>query len=324
MAPGSGWSIRAHTITRFGVALCNDSISTADPPDPALAAGSQKKTNSKIHMGKIHMREPHMMCFTRDGMRFSIWRQRAMSRVAGCFLLALAFTAPVAQAEEAGAADPAADAPTGPWAGNVRLGYLASTGNSETENSNFAFGVDYTTGAWSHGVTGSAIGASTDDENTAEAYTLGVRSTYDYTERDYLFGRIDWLKDKFSSYDQQLSQTVGYGRRVILQPHQTLNLEIGAGARQSELRDGDEENEAIARLGAKYEYLFNESAQFNFDLGVQSGQENTFTEAVAALKTKLVGSLAAVVSYTVRNNTDVLDDTEKTDTLTSISLSYSF
>jgi putative salt-induced outer membrane protein len=302
--------------------------STARPVLPTLPArrGRRKKTDNKIHMGKTHMRGPHMMCFTRDGMRFSNWRQRTMGRVAGCFLLALAITAPVVQAEEAGAADPAAgaDAPAGPWSGNVRLGYLATTGNSETENSNFAFGVDYQRDAWKHGVTGSAIGASTDDENTAESYTLGVRSTYDYTERDYLFGRIDWLKDKFSSYDQQLSQTVGYGRRVIMQPHQTLNLEIGAGARQSELRDGDEENEAIARLGAKYEYLFNESAQFNFDLGVQSGQENTFTEAVAALKTTLVGSLAAVVSYTVRNNTDVIDDTEKTDTLTSISLSYSF
>jgi len=188
-------------------------------------------------------------------------------------------------AAAAALADPAAAAPTGPWSGNVRLGYLATTGNTETSNANFAFGVDYLINRWTHGLTGSAVGASQDNETTAEAYTLGWRSKRDLTERDYLFGRADWLKDKFSGYDQQFSQAVGYGRRVIMQPHQTLNLEIGPGARQSTLRNGDEENEAIVRLGANYAYLFNERAQFNFDLGVVAGEENTFTEAVTALKT---------------------------------------
>lgn len=227
-------------------------------------------------------------------------------------------------AAAAALADPAAPAPTGPWSGNVRLGYLATTGNTETSNANFAFGVDYRINRWTHGLTGSAVGASQDNETTAEAYTLGWRSKRDLTERDYVFGRADWLKDKFSSYDQQLSQAVGYGRRVIMQPHQTLNLEVGPGARQSELRNGDEEKEAIVRLGANYAYIFNERAEFNFDLAVLTGEENTFTEAVTSLKTELVGNLAAVLAYTVRNNSDVLDDTEKTDTMTSVSLKYSF
>lgn len=251
-----------------------------------------------------------------------------MLRTAVPIALALTFGVPARAAEAADAAaaatDAAAEAPQGPWSGNVRLGYLATSGNSDTENMNFSFGVQYAIDKWTHGLTGSAVGASSDNETTAEAYTLGWRSTYDLTERDYLFGRVDWLKDKFSGFDQQLSQAVGYGRRVIVQPHQTLNLEIGAGARQSELRTGEEQKEAIARLGAKYEYRFNESAQFNFDLGIQTGEDNTFTEAVAALKTRLIGSLAAVVSYTVRNNTDVPADTEKTDTMTSVSLEYSF
>jgi putative salt-induced outer membrane protein len=246
----------------------------------------------------------------------------------GALIALVLAVSPVANAEEAAApctpCEPAAEAPKGPWSGNVRLGYLATTGNSETTNANFAFGVNYATGKWNHGMTGSAIGASEDDETTAEAYTLGWKSTYDYTERDYLFGRVDWLKDKFSGYDQQLSESVGYGRRLIVQPHQKWNVEIGAGARQSELRTGDEQKETILRLGTHYEYLFNESAQFNFDMGVEAGEDNTFTEAVLGLKTKLVGSLAAVLAYTVRNNTDVPDDTEKTDTMTSVSLEYSF
>jgi len=216
------------------------------------------------------------------------------------------------------------DAADGPWSGNVRLGYIATTGNSETENMNFAFGVAYGLERWTHSLAGSAVGASDGNTNTAEAYTLGWRSAFDMTEHDYLFGRVDWLKDKFSGFDQQLSQTVGYGRRVIDQPRQTLNLEIGAGARQSELRDGEEEKEMIGRLGAIYQFNFNDNAQFNFDLGIQTGAENTFTEAVSTLRTTLMGNLAAVLAYTVRNNTDVPAGSEKTDTMTSISLEYNF
>jgi putative salt-induced outer membrane protein len=266
-----------------------------------------------------------MTCKTRNVPARPAHGRAAIACGAASLLLLGPVATSLANAEAAAAGDPAAATePTGPWSGNVRLGYIATTGNTETSNANFAFGVDYQVERWTHGLTGSAVGASQDNETTAEAYTLGWRSKRDLTERDYLFGRVDWLKDKFSGYDQQLSQSVGYGRRVIMQPHQTLNLEIGPGARQSELRNGDEEKEVIVRLGANYAYHFNENARFNFDLGVQAGEENTFTEAVAGLTTRLYGNLAAVLSYTLRNNTDVPDDTEKTDTMTSVSLEYSF
>jgi len=248
---------------------------------------------------------------------------------AGWVLLALVSMNPSAWAEDTPGAtsDPAA-APAkegdGPWSGNVSLGYLATTGNTETTNANFGFEVDYAINRWTHGLKGSAIGASDDNDTTSEAYSVSWKSLYDLSERNYLFGRARWLKDRFSSYDQQVSEAVGYGRRLILQPHQNLTVEIGPGARQSELQDGEELNETILWLGASYEYQFNESAQLNFDLGVQAGEDNTFTEGILGLKTKLVGALAAVLAYTVRSNTDVLDDSEKTDTITSISLEYSF
>jgi putative salt-induced outer membrane protein len=240
--------------------------------------------------------------------------RRALSRAAFASAVLLIFASLTAAAEEA----------DGPWTGTVRLGYLSTTGNSETENMNFAFGVGYALGNSAHTLAGSAVGVSEREQTTAEAYTLGWKSTYDFTEFDYLFGRVDWLKDKFSGYDQQLSESVGYGRRLINHGNQFLSVEIGAGARQARLRDGQSENEAIIRLGANYQYQFNDSAQFNFDLGVQTGEENTFTEAVSALKTNLVGSLAAVISHTVRNNTEVPAGSEKTDTVMSVALEYAF
>lgn len=250
-------------------------------------------------------------------------KERSRSQVLE-FAKSLKFCCCVLAASVAGTAVAEAADDDSPWSGNVRLGYLATTGNSETTNMNFATSVAYATGAWSHGLAASAIGANDKEQTTAEAYTLGFRSTYDFSEFDYVFGRADWLKDKFSGFDQQLSQAVGYGRRLINSPNQHLNLELGAGARQSVLRDGEKQNEAIARFGADYQYRINDHAQFNFNLGVQAGKDNTFSEAVSAMKTNLFGSLSAVVAYTVRNNTDVPAGSKKTDGITSISLEYGF
>ena len=124
------------------------------------------------------------------------------------------------------------------FSGRVALGYLATSGNSESENfsTNFALGWNYA--PWRHTLDGSAVRASANDVDTAEAYTLGWQSNYDFNERAYAFGLIAWINDEFSGYEQQVRQAVGYGRRFIDTERHTLNGEIGGGARQADLRDG--------------------------------------------------------------------------------------
>ncbi|MCC5868493.1 MAG: DUF481 domain-containing protein [Gammaproteobacteria bacterium] len=216
------------------------------------------------------------------------------------------------------------DEDASPWSGLARLGYLSTSGNTDTDNVNGRFELRYLTGRWKHSGFAAAIGAREEDRTTAEAYELGARTTYDFNEFDYVFARANWRKDKFSGYDQQISESLGYGRRLINTQRQHLNVEIGAGARQAKLRDGESQNEAILRFGSDYEFRFNDVAAFNFDLSVESGSDNTFTEAVAAVRTQLLGRLGLVVSYTVRNNSSVPVGTSRTDTYSALSLEYKF
>jgi len=210
------------------------------------------------------------------------------------------------------------------WSGAVRLGYLATSGNTDTDNLNARFELGYATGRWAHAGFAAALGAREEDRTTAEAYELGARTTFDFNPYDYTFARLNWRKDKFSGYDEQFSQAVGYGRRLINRPRQTLNTEIGAGARQATLRDGERQSEAILRLGSDYEFRFTATSSFKFDLSMESGADNTFTEAVSAVRTQLLGRLGLVVSYTVRNNSSVPPGTSRTDTYSALSLEYMF
>jgi putative salt-induced outer membrane protein len=134
---------------------------------------------------------------------------------------------------------------TSPWAGKATLGYLATTGNTENSTLNTGFEVGYTTGKWLHFLKAAAISASEDEINTAEAYDFGWKSERKLTDHDFIFGRLDWRKDVFGAYDAQFSQTLGYGRRLIDNDKHKLNVELGAGARQSELQNGFSENETI-------------------------------------------------------------------------------
>jgi len=226
----------------------------------------------------------------------------------------LALAAPYAAAEEE----------ESPWAGKAKLGYLATSGNTDNSNLNGGFAISYTTGNWKHVFEAVAIHSAEDNATTAEAYEAGWKSERSLSENNFLFGQLDWRKNRFSGYATQFSQTVGYGRRLIDSEVHKLNVEIGVGARQSELIDGTDESETIIRGGLDYKWQLSETAAFTQGITIESGQENTYTESVTALSAQLVGNLALVASYTVKNNSDVLPLIEKTDTYTALSLEYIF
>ncbi|MEM1175089.1 MAG: DUF481 domain-containing protein [Pseudomonadota bacterium] len=211
-----------------------------------------------------------------------------------------------------------------PWSGKATLGFLSTSGNTENSTLNSAFEVGYTTGDWYHEAKAVAVNATEDSNTTAEAYELGWKSEWSIAENQFLFGRLQWRKDRFSGFDTQFSQSVGYGRRLIDNEKHKLNVEGGAGARQSDLADGTTEEEFILRLGSDYSWQLSETSKFEQALSIEAGDENTYVESVTSLSASLVGNLALVFSYTVKNNSDVPADRENTDTFTAISLEYQF
>ena len=215
--------------------------------------------------------------------------------------------------------------PESPWSGKAGLGYLATSGNTENTSLGADAEIGYATGNWEHQATFSAINAEQNSVRSAEAYNGGWNTRYNFNETNYLFGRLNYLKDRFAGFEDQFSQTVGYGRRVIGTERHTLDLEIGAGAKQLEARDGTEEDDFIVRGGLDYKWKLSDTSEFTQTLLIEAGDANTLTEAKSAISAALVGNLALVASFTVRNNSDVPDPSfEKTDTFTAISLEYTF
>lgn len=238
---------------------------------------------------------------------------RTLWVVASCF----ASGAALAQA-------PAA-APADPFAGAAALGYLSTSGNTDATNLNASLKISWDLdGPWKHDWTALAIRASTDDVTTAEAYAAGYKAQRDFSATSYLFASADWRQDEFSGYDRQVTQAVGYGRRLLDTPRQMLAVEGGAGAKQSDLITGEELDEPIVRGALDYLLTLSESSSFNQKLLIEQGDDNRYTESTSALKTRIVGNLALVLSYVIKNNSDVPIGIEKTDRFTALSLEYAF
>lgn len=208
--------------------------------------------------------------------------------------------------------------------GKVSFGYLGTSGNAESTSVNAGSMLNWDYTRWSHALDLAALGAQNEDDTTAEAYLVGWKSEFSLSEASYLFGTARFEKDKFSGYDQQITQALGYGRTLIDDESTTWSLEAGLGARQSDLRDGTSESETVGRFGTDYVYRFSETNEFNANFFVESGDANTLAQTLLALKARLVGDLALVASYRVRYNSEVPAGTEETDTFTAISLEYSF
>lgn len=215
--------------------------------------------------------------------------------------------------------------PADPFTGSAALGYLSTSGNTEASSLNSLLKMTWDLdGPWKHDFTALAIKASTDDVTTAEAYAAGYKGQRDFSETSYIFFAGDWRQDEFSGYDRQVSEAVGYGRRLLDTPRHMLAVEGGAGAKQSELITGEELDEAIVRGGLDYLLTLTENSSFNQKLLIEQGDDNRYTESTSALKTRIVGDLALVVSYVIKNNSDVPVGIEKTDRFTAISLEYGF
>lgn len=238
--------------------------------------------------------------------------------------LALALGTGAAHAQSPGLPPAPVNAPPG-VSGKASLGFLSTSGNTESTNANAALALIYKLDGWSHRFDLSAIGASSANVATAEAYKAKYEARRGVSEHGYIFTAFDWNRDRFSGYERQASATAGYGRRLIDRPKHSLDAGLGVGARESVLPDAlPTEHDSIVRASLDYVFSLSETSQFEQTVVVESGSTNTSTETVTSLKAGLFGNVAMVLSYRLKNNSEVPPGIVNTDRYSSVSLEYAF
>lgn len=210
------------------------------------------------------------------------------------------------------------------WKGNVELGIVITTGNTETETINAKAKAATEREKWRHTVFIESLSSSNNGDTTAERYVINGQSDYKFGGHNYFFIMVNYENARFSGYDYRVNEALGYGRRVIGKTALTLDLEIGPGARQSKLVTGGREDEFTIRGAAKLAWKISDTSTFTTDLNTDVGEDTTVTKSVTALTAQINGRLATKITYTIKNTSDVPIGVEKTDTETAVTLVYSF
>ncbi len=201
------------------------------------------------------------------------------------------------------------------WNGEAELGFVKTTGNTETETFVLKARVINNRDKWKHTVRGEALrNAEGDDIVTAERYFFSGKSQYTFRNRSYVFGLVTYDDDRFSGFDYVVTGILGYGRVVMERETLKLNLEVGAGGRQSEPEIGDTNNEAVGRIAGDFEWKISKSAIFTQELSSDIGEDKTISRSLSALSTKINSYLSSRIAYQIRHTSRVPPGVEKKDT----------
>jgi putative salt-induced outer membrane protein len=258
--------------------------------------------------------------------RLAAVRLLAMPAVSAMLLLAGVARADVNLTDlEANAAAAQQTAVKEGWQGTVALGYLQTTGNSNTSTADGKALIGYKAGLWQDSILVQALKASQEGVLTAENFEADGQSDYNLSPDNYLFGNLDYLRDVFSGYERRTSEVLGVGHRLINSPTQQLDLEVGGGRRQTRYTTDFPSNEEwVERVAGSYLWKFTNTSNFTQSLSVVHGSSNTLTQSVTAITANLINSFALSLSYTVSHNSSVLAGFKKTDAVTTLSLVYTF
>ncbi|WP_166253751.1 DUF481 domain-containing protein [Marinobacter salicampi] len=218
------------------------------------------------------------------------------------------------------------------WEGEVELGLLITSGNTDETNINSGLALKHEITSWRNTGEFRSLYSETDETTTSEKYAAALETNYKFDEQQYLFLRGSYDDDRFSGYDFRSSSTAGYGNRVWQAGEDSfLDLSIGAGYRYNKLQTADDdvgrtEEEAIGRLAGQFNYELSSNALFRQKLSTEVGlsENETITESETSVQAQLINNLSMKVAYVVTHFSSPPSGTASTDTETSLALLYGF
>jgi putative salt-induced outer membrane protein len=208
------------------------------------------------------------------------------------------------------------------WKSDAEVGGVVTRGNTRTQSINAKLSVLHEREKWRHEGKLETFKASDRTATTAEKYIGSGKTDYKYSARNYAFATVKYENDRFSGYEYQATEAIGYGRRIAKTMTFTLDFEGGVGARQSKEDDGHPRNKGILRFAGNMSWALSPTSVFTEQLTVEYGVDATVTTSITALKAKINDDLAMKLSFTIKNTSETPPAIESTDTQSAVTLVY--
>lgn len=209
------------------------------------------------------------------------------------------------------------------WKINGELSHVKASGNTESETLS---GKSRYTKDWTQAgleLEGGGLGSSSDGETMAEQYFASEKVSWKWSERNFVFERFRWDKDRFAGIDHRYDSSIGVGREIVQTVRQTLSAEVGGGYIKEDRLGSPNEDFASGRAAFRYSLKLSPTSDVfqmaEYISNLEDGDDyrvNTETGLVASINT----FLSLKTAYQWKRVNKPPDGFEKDDTLISTAL----
>lgn len=223
------------------------------------------------------------------------------------------------------------------WTGSGELGYVSARGNTDSDSANAKLDVASEIERWKHSLLFNELYGSNNSVTSNNRWELRWQTDYKITEPLYWFGGLRYERDHFGAYSYQESATTGIGYKLIDTDTTKFSIQGGVGvkkARPQTLVEDEDSDRVLYRIdgpvetrgdvvaGAKFEHALTGNTKILDTFLAEATSANTFMQNDLALQVSMSDRLALSVAYGIRQNTSPPPDSERRDTITTLSVVY--
>lgn len=217
-----------------------------------------------------------------------------------------------------------ADETTSAFKGEANATYMKSSGSGNKETVKGRIETQYKSGKWTYDFKTEGLNEVDNDTQvrSSERYLAVEKTSWSFTERDYIFVKPQWEKDLQSGYEYQAFIAAGYGRNFIKTDTMSLSMDFGAGTRHTKEDTGlggKTDAETMSNVALKYEWKILPNLRFNEDASAENAKDSSVYRTRSALTASITDVLGVSLVYETKRDTGPANIE---DTLTTFGLNY--
>jgi putative salt-induced outer membrane protein len=215
------------------------------------------------------------------------------------------------------------------WSGEGQVGGFVTSGN--TKDSGIAVGVKLNKEGlhWRHAIDALADLQRSNGVKTREAFRLGYEADYFVANNWFVYGLLQWQRDKFAGYSRRFTESLGIGHIIWDSPAISFEVNGGPALRQTRFiatstLPARNTSKINVRGTGLFAWTIRDGLKFTEEVGVLWGSGNSTYYSRSALTASLTDVLSARLSFDVDHETRPPPGVARTDTATRASLVYDF
>lgn len=210
------------------------------------------------------------------------------------------------------------------WRGKATVGGSVTTGNTRDIGLSGAIDLTRETKAWRHKIRLATDYTESAGKISREHYLAAYEPNFKISQRGYVYGAAQYESDRFLGYFDRYSASLGAGLSAVRSSAVKLDLELGPAYRKTDFTDATRENSVAARGSVDFGWTISRAITVTQTASAYVQAINSTVSSTTALNAKVIGPLAAQISYAVQYESMPPVGRVGTDTTSRAALVYSF